>query len=216
MKTSVDRIYPFQVGDDALLRDYETEESVAVLGVYGITPKHLEFCVKAAPEPLHELGIDLATIWRLECYNYHRGIAVFDGKIERIQAGTPARIFVAHPRDFGKIQRRGYLRVRTTRPILLKSPSGSWSGLTHDLSGGGFGIIIPQMIEADSRWRVSIDVDGHAVEAIARCVRVVMSEEGPLAGFMFEEISESARSRIIQHVYRTEIEEHKRKLGSVT
>jgi len=108
------------------------------------------------------------------------------------------------------LQRRAYYRL--LNPLIsvrYKIHRGAFTpAMVADISGGGIGLIVGQMIKKD----IVVDLemvlpDGHVAYAIGKAVRVSSAKDvnGYLVGVSFIRISEANRDKIIKYIFNEQL-----------
>jgi c-di-GMP-binding flagellar brake protein YcgR len=95
----------------------------------------------------------------------------------------------SHKRAFN--EKRDFIRMKVNTPaeIVLTKQNVNYTGICHDLSGGGMLLTLDKKLELDTELVVSVKTDyGHKPAINARCT-VIRIEPGPqktyLHGFKY-------------------------------
>lgn len=127
--------------------------------------------------------------------------------IGRSREGSVHQIFIRHPENWRKIQRRNFVRVGVTQYINYEvliddNYSEKKKGMMIDLSGGGLRLKTAEQLSQGDIVRVFIQNEEVNIVGDGKIVRTEKDADGRfLYGVSFEEIDGLSRERVIQYVF---------------
>lgn len=127
--------------------------------------------------------------------------------IGRSREGAVHQIFIRHPENWRKIQRRNFVRVGVTQYINYEvliddNYSEKKKGMMIDLSGGGLRLKTAEQLSQGDIVRVFIQNEEVNIVGDGKIVRTEKDADGRfLYGVSFEEIDGLSRERVIQYVF---------------
>lgn len=127
--------------------------------------------------------------------------------IGRSREGSVHQIFIRHPENWRKIQRRNFVRVGVTQYINYEvliddNYSEKKKGMMIDLSGGGLRLKTAEQLSQGDIVRVFIQNEEVNIVGDGKIVRTEKDTDGRfLYGVSFEEIDGLSRERVIQYVF---------------
>lgn len=127
--------------------------------------------------------------------------------IGRSREGAVHQIFIRHPENWRKIQRRNFVRVGVTQYINYEvliddNYSEKKKGMMIDLSGGGLRLKTAEQLSQGDIVRVFIQNEEVNIVGDGKIVRTEKDTDGRfLYGVSFEEIDGLSRERVIQYVF---------------
>lgn len=191
--------------------DLYWNDEVYKTDIQEINDKYISISMPMANGRLLPLGAGdrLELIYYQELFLYKFDVKVldryFDGKIHQI--------YIEYPKTWTKIQRRDYVRVTNVEYIkivlLEKLKEGDTEkdlelhkALLIDLSGGGMKFKFDKLLEDGEKIMVFINNSNVNLKIPGKIVRRIKDDDGRYAyGVKFEDINDSIREIIIQHVF---------------
>lgn len=144
--------------------------------------------------------------------------------IKKAKMPFPAIIIKKPEQDsLKRIQRRQFVRVKTTLDLVVKSPINDFSPfktVTVDLSGGGLLMVVPKgvQIKLDDVLHISLTlpIDDHeTLNLPGKVVRISKSGDITRASVTFIDLPIQTEQQLIQYCFFIQRQERRKELGNI-
>lgn len=147
-------------------------------------------------------------------YDKNGVIYKFNCKIKERKKDGKILLYVTDvPYNIEKIQRRDFVRVKFVKDIFYKSLNNEMlnKAVMIDLSGGGTRIKFKEKFELNDKIKIVINYQDEELYIETKVVRIEKALDGDwICGFLFDEIDERIREKIINLVFKIMREERAR------
>lgn len=134
----------------------------------------------------------------------HQGRYQATGVVERrLKDNSVPVLLIKLTSEWKKIQLRDFVRVSVLIDAIY---NGTSPCLIRDISGGGLLCVAQEELATGSKIYIDLPIERTLLRVYCRILRAVQSERGWEYGCIFEDIDEASRQKIIQYVYKRQIE----------
>ncbi len=144
-------------------------------------------------------------------YNSARGRMRVQGVFAMEDPEDPELVRLIEASQVELVQVRDYVRVDVARPVVIYAAGagGQLQTFTVDLSGGGFQLAGPDLLQVgeELRFRLSLGADEEPVSGTGLVVRITPQGR---RGVRFETISDLDRRRIVRYLFEVQRDERRR------
>ncbi|HEY4602527.1 MAG TPA: flagellar brake domain-containing protein [Cerasibacillus sp.] len=146
--------------------------------------------------------------------------------IKKTNMPHPALMILKPEKDsLKRIQRRHFVRVKTTLDLVVSSPENGFSPfetVTVDISGGGLMLVVPKGVQLNIGDLLHISlvlptdaVDGESLDLLGKVVRLSHSADIKRASVTFIDLPFQIEQQLIRYCFLIQRQERRKELGNI-
>ena len=132
----------------------------------------------------------------------HDGLYITESRVDKIETIDGSTLFyILNPRTLDYQQNRYYYRIIKEMDCIYtvvdENGTNSYSAVTYDISAGGVSILLQENPISKGECSIVIMHEGHDIKAYLEFVRCEIFEDMYKLSFMFTDIDEQDRKRLL-------------------